>query len=147
MITATDPAPVEPPDSGAADVARARLSTLEYGPTALGELADLATWAASVRGEAPAPPFTRPRCLLLVADHGVAHEPSLPRAQAVLDGTAPQALLAHTAGIEVRVVDVGLNEELPGVESRAVRRGSGPIDRTDALTADEVLDAVGLGRA
>jgi nicotinate-nucleotide--dimethylbenzimidazole phosphoribosyltransferase len=147
MITATDPAPVEPPDSGAADAARARLSTLEHGPTALGELADLATWAASVRGEAPAPPFTRPRCLLLVADHGVAREPSLPRARAVLDGTAPQALLARTAGVEVRVIDVGLSEELPGVESRPVRRGSGPIDSADALTADEVLDAVGLGRA
>ncbi len=147
MITATDPAPVEPPDSGAADAARARLSTLEHGPTALGELADLAAWAASVRGEAPAPPFTRPRCLLLVADHGVAREPSLPRARAVLDGTAPQALLARTAGVEVRVIDVGLSEELPGVESRPVRRGSGPIDSADALTADEVLDAVGLGRA
>jgi nicotinate-nucleotide--dimethylbenzimidazole phosphoribosyltransferase len=147
MITATAPAPVEPPDPAPAEAARARLSTLEHGPTALGELADLAIWAASVRGECPAPPFTRPRCLLLAADHGVASVATLPRVRALLDGTGPQTLLARTAGVDVRLVDVGLDSTpVAGVEARRVRGRSGAIDTADALTPDEVLDAVALGR-
>ncbi len=147
MISATDPAPVERPDPGPAESARDRLSTLEHGPRALGELADLAAWAASVQGVAPAPGFVRARCLLLAADHGVAHGPSLPRVEALLEGTGPQALLARTAGVEVRIVDVGLDSEpVAGVDNRRIRRGSGRIDQDDALTADEVLDAVALGR-
>lgn len=147
MITATAPAPVEPPDPAPAEAARARLSTLEHGPTALGELADLAIWAASVRGQCPAPPFARPRCLLLAADHGVAGGPTLPRVRALLDGTGPQALLARGAGVEVRLLDVGLDADpVAGVEMRRVRGRSGAIDTADALTPDEVLDAVALGR-
>jgi len=147
MITATAPAPVDPPDPGAAEAARARLATLDNGPTALGELADLAAWAASVRGVSPPPEFTRPRCLVLAADHGVGHAPSLPRVQALLEGTGPQALLARTAGVEIRAIDVGLDADaVPGLEGRRVRRGSAPLDRSDALTPEEVEAAVALGR-
>ena len=151
MISATAPAPVDPPDPALADAARARLSTLEGGPGALGELSELAIWAASVQGRCPPSPFRRARCLLLAADHGVADAPSLPIVRAVLDGAGPQALLARTAAVEVRVVDVGLDidadaEKVPGAGEHRIRRGSGPIDRADALTLEEALAAVALGR-
>lgn len=145
MIDATAPAPVEQPDPAGAAAARARVSTLDRGAAALGELTDLAVWAGAVRGAPPAA-FERIRCLAVAADHGVGREPSLPRARALLDGGGPQGLLARTVGVDVRLVDVGLDVDDSPVGGKPVRRGSGPIDRTDALTPEEVLAAVGLGR-
>ena len=150
MISATAPAPVDPPDPALADTARAWLSTMEGGSASLGEYAGLAVWATSVRGTCPPPPFSRPRALLLAADHGVASASSLARASAALDGAGPQALFARAAGVPLRVLDVGLDldpDDAPrGLESRPVRRGSGAIDQADALTLEEVIAAVGLGR-
>jgi nicotinate-nucleotide--dimethylbenzimidazole phosphoribosyltransferase len=151
MTSATAPAPVDPPDPDLADEARERLTTLAAGPDALGELAELAVWATSVRGGCPPPPFGRIRALLLAADHGVAHAPSLPAVRALLEGAGPQALLARTVGVEVRVVDVGLDldpdvDKVPGAGDHRIRRGSGALDREDALTFEEVIAAVALGR-
>jgi len=150
MISATAPAPVDPPDPALAAAARARLSTLEGGKAALGELADLAVWATSVRGVCPPTPFSRPRALLLAADHGVARSDSLPRALAADEGAGPQALLVHAAGITAKVVNVGLDldpDAAPaGLDHRPVRRRSGAIDRADALTLEQVHAAVATGR-
>jgi nicotinate-nucleotide--dimethylbenzimidazole phosphoribosyltransferase len=146
MIDATAPAPVEEPDPGVAEAARARLSTLDRGAAALGELTDLAIWASAVRGAAPPPAFDRIRCIAVAADHGVGREPSLPLATTLLHGGGPQGLLARTVGVEVRLVNAGLDVEESPAGGKAIRRGSGRIDRTDALTPDEVLGAVSLGR-
>jgi nicotinate-nucleotide--dimethylbenzimidazole phosphoribosyltransferase len=67
---------------------------------------------------------------------------------AVREHTAPVTVLAPLAGASVRVVDVALDTDPPtGPAQRyRVRRSSGRIDRTDALTADEAAAAFEVGR-
>ena len=71
---------------------------------------------------------------------------------AVREHTAPVGVLAPVAGASVRVVDVALAgrrrqpTDGPAAAYR-VRRGSGRIDREDALTAAEAERAFALGRA
>jgi nicotinate-nucleotide--dimethylbenzimidazole phosphoribosyltransferase len=54
-------------------------------------------------------------------------------------------VLASVAGVSVRVVDVALDAD--GDDRHRVRRGSGRIDREDALSADETEKAFDAGRA
>src|SRR5439155_5668596 len=64
----------------------------------------------------------------------------------VREHTAPVGVLATFAGASVRVVDVAL-DTADGDDRHRVRRGSGRIDREDALTADETEKAFAVGRA
>ena len=74
---------------------------------------------------------------------------TLRQVAAVREHTAPVAVLAPVAGASVRVVDVGAGHRAaePGPAERyRVRRGSGRIDRVDALTAAETERAFEVGR-
>jgi nicotinate-nucleotide--dimethylbenzimidazole phosphoribosyltransferase len=94
--------------------------------------------------------------VLVAGDHGIAaadvsvHRPEMTRRQvlSVRENTAPVAVLAPVAGASVRVVDVAVDDEVePGTAERyRVRRGSGRIDREDALTADDAERAFEVGR-
>lgn len=150
------PALVDLPDEDAAGAVRARLAAPDVPPRTLGDLGELAVWAAGVQGRAPAVPFRRVRALVLAADHGVAGRgvsafpaaDSARRARRLLSGGGRLSLLAGRAGVTLRLVDVGLDTEPLAVAStRRIRRGSGSIDVEDALTAAEALDAYALGRA
>lgn len=59
-------------------------------------------------------------------------------------GGTPLGLLAERAGAGIRVVDVAVDDDEHS-ESR-VRRGSGSVDREDALTPEETEAAVDLGK-
>jgi nicotinate-nucleotide--dimethylbenzimidazole phosphoribosyltransferase len=151
MTSEPAPAPVELPDPSLADAAKARLSTLERGAATLGSLAELVVWATKVRGSCPPAPFERIRCLAIAADQGIAEAPSLPTLQAVMDGAGPLAMLARSAAVEIRRLDVGLADGADAGASaddnHRIRPGSGAIDRENAMTEEEVLAAVALGRA
>lgn len=126
----------------------------------LGLLETLGDWLAAVRGGAAIQPLAAPMVLLFAGDHqvaslGVSRLPAeggtAQRVRAVLDGSAPVALLARRYGAEVRVVDVAVDTD-PGefpepVVRHRVRRGSGRIDIEDALTPDEVTRAFRVGVA
>ncbi|NUT97395.1 MAG: nicotinate-nucleotide--dimethylbenzimidazole phosphoribosyltransferase, partial [Saccharothrix sp.] len=62
-----------------------------------------------------------------------------------LDGGAAVNVLATVAGATVRVVDVAVDSDT-AIGDAKVRRGSGSIDREDALTLEEAEQAVELGR-
>ena len=68
-----------------------------------------------------------------------------------LRGGAAVNVLARAHDARVRVVDVGVDDDLadtpPEVSRHKVRRGSGAIDREDALTVDEVEAGLVVGRA
>ena len=91
----------------------------------------------------------RPRC----CPHGVSAFPPEVTAQMVANidaGGAAINVLAREAGASVRVVDIGVDCETPLTEAigaHKVRRSSGNIATEDALSADEVIAAVGAGRA
>jgi nicotinate-nucleotide--dimethylbenzimidazole phosphoribosyltransferase len=147
--------PVPAPDADARRAAVARYAELAVPAGALGRLAELGCWLAEVQGSCPPRPPARPRVVLVAADHGIAaagvsaYPPGTTARQVVAarESTAPVAVLAPVAGASLRVVDVGVDGDVPPDERYHVRTGSGRIDRTDALTAEEIERAVAVGRA
>jgi nicotinate-nucleotide--dimethylbenzimidazole phosphoribosyltransferase len=93
--------------------------------------------------------------VVVAGDHGIAaagvsaHAPgdTVHQVARVREHTAPVGVLAPVAGVSVRVVDVALDVAADGGERHRVRRGSGRIDREDALTAEEAERAFAVGRA
>jgi nicotinate-nucleotide--dimethylbenzimidazole phosphoribosyltransferase len=147
---------VTAPDVDARRAAVAQHAELAVPDGALGRLAELGCWLAAVQGACPPRPPARPRVVVVAADHGIAeagvsaHPAGTTQQQvaAVRAHTAPVAVLAPVAGVSVRPVDVGLDQDPHEIADRyRVRRGSGRIDREDALTAEEVDRAVAVGRA
>ncbi|GAA2157830.1 nicotinate-nucleotide--dimethylbenzimidazole phosphoribosyltransferase [Kitasatospora kazusensis] len=150
---------VERPDESARRAAEERWQRLDKPPAGLGRLEELGSWLASVQGASPVRPLNAAKVVLFAGDHGVAalgvSRPTAARTaqrvQAVLDGTAPVAVLARRYGADVRVVDLAVDAdpaEFPAeVTQHRVRRGSGRIDVEDALTPEETVRAFRAGIA
>ncbi|WP_225850831.1 nicotinate-nucleotide--dimethylbenzimidazole phosphoribosyltransferase [Streptomyces sp. HPF1205] len=150
---------VERPDAGLRRDSQERWTRLVPPAGALGRPAELADWLSAVQGAVPARPITRPKVLLFAADHGVASlgvsarpaGTAVELVRAVVEGTAPVAVLSRQYGAPVRVIDMALDcdpAELPaGVAAHRVRRGSGRWDVEDALTAQEAEQAFRAGVA
>lgn len=153
------PVDVPPPDAEAATEARSRIDALAKPPGSLGAAEDLAVWWAGVRGAPDAPPPDRPVLVVIAGDHGVtargvsAYPSAITAAmvRAFLAGGAAAAVLAREHGVALRVVDAAVDTDWDGVDIPAavvagkVRRGSAPLDTSDALTVDELAAAVALG--
>jgi nicotinate-nucleotide--dimethylbenzimidazole phosphoribosyltransferase len=146
--------PVDPPDEQVLLQALARHDTLTKPVGSLGRLEGVGAWVASCQGVCPPKPFTRPRVVVFAGDHGIAKHgvsayPSEVTAQMVanfLTGGAAVNVLATVAGATVRVVDMSVDGDTPDVVGKfKVRRGSGSIDREDALTRDEAVAAIKAG--
>jgi nicotinate-nucleotide--dimethylbenzimidazole phosphoribosyltransferase len=145
--------PVTAPDVDARRAAVARHAELDVPDGALGKLAELGVWLAAAQGACPPHPLARARVVVIAGDHGIAaagvsvHAPGDTARQvaAIREHSSPVRVLATVAGVSVRVVDVALDTD--GDERHRVRRGSGRIDREDALTADETEKAFAAGRA
>ncbi|MEW2107619.1 nicotinate-nucleotide--dimethylbenzimidazole phosphoribosyltransferase [Streptomyces albidoflavus] len=150
---------IKRPDSTVRRSAEERRERLAVPPGALGRLDELGEWLAAARAEVPVAPVERPRVVLFAGDHGVAGLEVSARpagtaetlVRAVLAGEAPVAVLADRLGVPVRVVDVAVDCDpgtLPAeVVRHRVRRGSGVIDREDALTTEEAERAFRAGMA
>ncbi|WP_053719988.1 nicotinate-nucleotide--dimethylbenzimidazole phosphoribosyltransferase [Saccharothrix sp. NRRL B-16348] len=144
---------VEPPSEDVRAQALARHAVLTKPVGSLGRLEQLGAWVAACQGECPPRPFTRPRVVVFAGDHGVAQHgvsayPPEVTGQMVanfLAGGAAVNVLANVAGATVRVVDLAVDSET-SVGDLKVRRGSGSIDREDALTPDEAERAIETGR-
>ncbi len=153
---------VELPSEDAAQEARDRQAILTKPAGALGRLEELSIWASSVQGTCPPHRFIRPRVVIFVGDHGVAQTASTSAyppevtAQMVLNfvaGGAAVNVLAREAGATVRVIDISVDCDpayveaiAPEVVAHRIRRGSGSIDREDAMTLEESRASFDLGR-
>ncbi len=147
------------PDDEFRKAAEARQLTLTKPTGALGRLETLSTWVAATQGQCPPRPFNRARVVIFAGDHGVATSgvsayPPEVTAQMVLNflgGGAAVNALARTAGATVRVVDMSVASDIPGVPDEVtrykVRRGSGNIAVEDALTREEADQAFAAGIA
>ena len=137
--------------------AEARLADLATPPGALGHLGDLAVWVAATQGQVPPAPIDRVRAVIFAGDHGVSDHgvSAFPKAitpamvRTFLAGRAGVSVLAAQHGVSVRVLDLGVDDDLDGVPAEVtafkVRRGSGAIHLEDALTADETRRAILAG--
>ncbi|MGQ0777864.1 MAG: nicotinate-nucleotide--dimethylbenzimidazole phosphoribosyltransferase [Pseudonocardiales bacterium] len=152
--------PVTPPDQQVHREAVFRHGQLTKPSGSLGRLEELGVWVAACQGSCPPRPFARPQVVVFAGDHGVAARgvsayPSEVTRQMLgnfLSGGAAVNVLAAAAGVAVRVVDlavdVAADPRMPPLVTRhKVRRGSGAIDREDALTDDEVGQALAAGVA
>ncbi|WP_067655798.1 nicotinate-nucleotide--dimethylbenzimidazole phosphoribosyltransferase [Nocardia harenae] len=148
--------PVSAPDALVRAAAVARQAQLTKPAGALGRLEELGNWVAACQSACPPAQFERARVVVFAGDHGVARHgvsayPSEVTAQMVaniLGGGAAVNALAAVAGATVRVVDIAVDADTgPDVSAHKVRRGSGSVDREDALTEDEVRAALDAGVA
>ncbi|GEL18461.1 nicotinate-nucleotide--dimethylbenzimidazole phosphoribosyltransferase [Pseudonocardia asaccharolytica] len=144
---------VPAPDVEARRAAVARHGSLAVPAGGLGRLAELGCWLAAAQGACPPRPPARARVVAVAADHGIAeagvsaYPPGTTARQVAVarEQALPVSVLAPVAAASVRVVDVALDTE-PGEGRYRVRRGSGRIDRVDALTALETTTALTIGR-
>jgi nicotinate-nucleotide--dimethylbenzimidazole phosphoribosyltransferase len=137
--------------------ARLRLADLAVPRRSLGRLEELAAWLAGAQGQCPPRPLDDVRVVLFAGDSAVARgggppgdpRPTGPLLRACVEGRAAVNALTRLHGVRLRVLDVAVDDDtqdLPAeVTSGKVRRGSGPIDREDALTESELESAFGLG--
>lgn len=147
-------------DDGVRAEARARVDGLAKPLGALGRLEEAMVWLAGVQGTASPRPPAEVAVVVFAGDHGVTADQSVsayPRqvtammVREFLRGGAAVNVLAGAHGARVRVLDLGVDDELADtpedVRRHKVRRGSGAIHREDALTAAEVEAALDAGRA
>lgn len=135
--------------------AAARQLQLTKPPGSLGALEQIANRLAAIR-QTLEPTVSRQRIYVVAADHGVVAEgvSAYPRevtAQMVynfLRGGAAINVLARHAGIEVGVVDAGVDADFgdaPGLIRSKVVRGTANFTRGPAMTRDEAIRSVVTG--
>ncbi len=149
--------PVVAPDPALVAAARDRLEGLATPAGALGRLGELAIWVAATQGAVPPAPIEHVRAVVFAGDHGVADHgvSAYPKAitgamvRTFLSGRAGVSVLAAQHGVSLRVLDLGVEEDLadvdPAVKAFKVRHGSGAIHLEDALTADELQRSLTAG--
>lgn len=153
--------------SAPSDIARRhaekRLAALATPPGALGRLGDLAVWVAACEGQVPPRPVDHVRLVIFAGDHGVAAHgvsafpPAITGAmvRTFLLGKAGVSALAKAHGVDVRVLDLGVDESFDDLDATVraaltahkVRRSSGAIHLEDALTIDDARAALAAGAA
>lgn len=157
-MSSTSPmSPVTPPSAEVAARAAERLAALAIPTGALGRLGDLAVWFSATQDQVPPPELTDVRLVVFAGDHGVAaHDVSAyPAAitaamvRTMASGRATVSALAAAHDVHVRVLDIGVDDDLDGVDpaigAHKVRRSSGPIHLEDALTEQQARQALDIG--
>jgi nicotinate-nucleotide--dimethylbenzimidazole phosphoribosyltransferase len=146
---------ITPPAQDWLERAAARQLQLTKPPGSLGELELIANRLAAIR-QTLRPAVSRQRIYVVAADHGVVAEgvSAYPRevtAQMVynfLRGGAAINAMARHGGIEVSVVDAGVDADLddaPGLIRSKVVRGTANFTRGPAMTRDEAAKSVEIG--
>jgi nicotinate-nucleotide--dimethylbenzimidazole phosphoribosyltransferase len=148
---------ITPTDPSLAHALRLNIDGLAKPPGALGELEALAVRIGAIQGRTD-PRIERVRAYVFAGDHGLNAEgvsayPSTVTAAMVatfLAGKASINALARACGVEVVVVDAGVDATLPvhaGLIDAKIRRGTRNAAVEAALTPAEVGQALARGAA
>ena len=146
---------IQPVDQAIAARTQSRLDRLTKPLGSLGRLEDTAVRYATITGEVK-PAVPRGVVFTFAADHGVATEgvSAYPREvtpQMVLNflrGGAGVNVLARHAGVEVRVVDIGVAYDfgsVPGLIHKKVMPGTNNLLVESAMSRDQAVQAVEVG--
>jgi nicotinate-nucleotide--dimethylbenzimidazole phosphoribosyltransferase len=149
---------IRPPSVRVYADARQRLDGLAKPLGALGRVEDLGAWLSACQGVCPPRPLERVRAVILAGDHGVSHDgvSAYPRevtaamVRAFVAGVAGASCLARQHGVALRVLDLGVDDDLADLpaEVSAYHIGpSAPLHRQDALTAEQCQQGLAVGRA
>ncbi|WKD60749.1 Nicotinate-nucleotide--dimethylbenzimidazole phosphoribosyltransferase [Corynebacterium ciconiae DSM 44920] len=145
-------AKVDSPSTEARQAAIAHQADLTKPVGALGRYEEIGIWIASCQNQCPPRPISRPTIVVFAGDHGIAthgvsaypSEVSIQMAENIRHGGAAINVLGRAAGAEVRLVDVSLDHDVWGDER--VSRSCGSIDREDAMSNEQVVRALEIGR-
>ncbi len=134
---------------------RTRLDRLTKPPGSLGRLEDIVVRYCCITGTLK-PTMGRKVIFTFAGDHGVAAEgvsaypkevtPQMVRN--ILAGGAAVNVLASHAGVDVHVVDIGVDDPMddaPGLIRRKVRAGTANIAEGPAMSVEEARQAVRVG--
>jgi len=149
--------PLVPPSAAARAQAEERLAGLATPAGALGRLGELGVWLSACQGQCPPVVPTRVHAVIFAGDHGVteygvsaypaAVTPAMVRT--FVAGRAGVSALAAAHGVQVRVLDIAVDDDLdgidPAVQAYKVRRSSEPLHLRDALTLEETRRALDAG--
>jgi len=150
-------AAIRPVDQGLRAAAKRRMDTKTKPLGSLGALEELAVRMALIQGRLD-PSVSSKASFVFAADHGVAEEgvsafPAAVTPQMVLNflgGGAAINVLCRHYGIEMRVVDMGVDFDFPpggALLHKKVRRGTRNFLKEDALTRAEAVSALEGGIA
>ncbi len=148
-------AAIQPVDAALEPALRTLLDGKAKPPGSLGRLEDLAVRIGLIQNR-PDPRIGRTDLFVFAGDHGLTNEgvsayPASVTAAMVglfLSGRSSVSALARATGVHVRVVDAGVDADLPehpDLIAAKVRRGSRNAAREPALTPDEVVTALVKG--
>ncbi len=145
---------IEELDGRAMEMARKRQDSLTKPQGSLGALEEISVQLAGIFGR-PLPPLGKKVVIVMAGDHGVVEEgvslfPQEVTPQMVLNflrGGAAINVLARHAGAEVRVVDVGVAEDVvgEGLIVRKIRRGTANMAKGPAMSREEAVRALEVG--
>jgi nicotinate-nucleotide--dimethylbenzimidazole phosphoribosyltransferase len=146
---------IQPLDRSIEIAAQKRLDSLTKPPGSLGKLEELAQRIACIQGQVP-PRRGRKVLFVFAADHGIADEgvsayPKEVTAQMTanfLRGGAAINVLARHYGVDVEVVDIGIDHEFSkpaGLRDCKIRRGTANFSRGAAMTRAEAVRSVETG--
>jgi len=146
---------IKPVDARWLTAARSRHLSLTKPPGSLGHLEEIGTRIAAI-AETVTPRVQKKRIYVTAADHGVTSEgvSAYPREvthQMVfnfLRGGAAINVLARHCGIEVAVIDAGVDYDFPsspGPVSRKIMRGTHNMVEGPAMSRDQALQAISTG--
>jgi nicotinate-nucleotide--dimethylbenzimidazole phosphoribosyltransferase len=149
-------AAIRPLDHAPEKELRAHLDDLTKPRGSLGRLEDIACQYGLITGRADRLVLEKKRIYTLAGDHGVTAEgvSAYPKAvtpqmvRNMLAGGAAINVLARYLGVELRVVDLGVDDPLdhaPGLVDRKVRRGTRNLLREPAMTEAETVQALEAG--
>src|SRR5262245_21370020 len=135
--------------------AQKRLDSLTKPQGSLGKLEELARRVAVIQRKVP-PHLGRKRLFVFAADHGITEEgvsayPKEVTAQMTynfLRGGAAINVLASYYGVEVEVIDIGVDYEFAnpaGLRNCKVRRGTDNFSRGTAMNRSEVRQSIETG--
>lgn len=154
IITSTL-ARIRPVNHGLLAQAQLKLDNKTKPPGSLGRLEEFARRMAAISG-VMMPDTSKKVIFTFAGDHGIVEErislyPSEVTTQMVfnfLNGGAGVNVLARHSGVEVRVVDVGVDYdfgETPGLIHRKVARGTRNFAKGPAMTREEAVAAMKVG--
>jgi nicotinate-nucleotide--dimethylbenzimidazole phosphoribosyltransferase len=146
---------IRPLDRSMEAAAQERLDSLTKPHGSLGRLEELAFRIACIQGQVP-PRLGRKLLFVFAADHGISAEgisayPKEVTAQMTynfLQGGAAINVLACHYGVDVEVIDMGVDYEFPkprGPRDCKIRGGTANFSRGPAMTRDEARRSVETG--
>lgn len=147
---------IKPASKDLYELCAIRQTKLTKPPGALGFLEAVACKFGSISAAFPPSVPVKPVVCVFAGDHGVLDEGISPWPQEVtlqmvanfLSGGAAINAIAKQVGATVVVIDIGVAGDTSGFKglvSRKVRSGTGNLAREDAMSIEEVKDAIQVG--